>query len=134
MADLSRARKRIITAIAVLGCIDVAAVVYLLLPLRGGAAQPAQVQQQAEEEYRQLSRSTVPLRGIDQKLDKAQQDDARFIQNRLPSRYSDVVAELGKLANANHIRISGITYKPAPGQISGVEDLEIHAGLAGSYV
>lgn len=134
MADLSRARKRIITTIAVLACIDVAAVVYLLLPLRGAAAQPAQVQQQAEEEYRQLSRTTVPLRGIDQKLAQAQKDDGRFVQTRLPGRYSDVVAELGKLANANHIRITSANYKTDPGQLSGIENLEMHAGLAGPYV
>lgn len=134
MADLSRARKRIITTIAVLACIDVAAVVYLLLPLRGAAAQPEQVQQQAEEEYRQLSRTTVPLRGIDQKLAQAQKDDGRFVQTRLPGRYSDVVAELGKLANANHIRITSVGYKTDPGQLSGIENLEMHAGLAGPYV
>jgi len=133
MADLSRARKRIITAIAIFACIDAAAVVYLLLPLRG-SAQPSQVQQQAEEEYRQLSRTTIPLRGIDQKLTQAQKEDSRFLQNRLPSRYSDVVAELGKLASANHIRITSISYKPDPSQLKGVDDLEIHAGLAGPYV
>jgi type IV pilus assembly protein PilO len=134
MADLSRARKRIITIIAILACIDVAAVVYLLLPLRGAAAQPAQVQQQAEEEYRQLSRTTVPLRGIDQKLAQAQKDDSRFTQTRLPGRYSDVVAELGKLANANHIRITSVSYKTDPSQLTGIENLEMHAGLAGPYV
>ncbi|HWC18155.1 MAG TPA: hypothetical protein VG498_14130, partial [Terriglobales bacterium] len=112
MADLSRARQRIITAMVVLGAIDAAALVYLALPLRSGAEQPAQVQQQAEEEYRQLSRTTVPLRGIDQKLAQAQKDDAAFIQNRLPTRYSDVVAELGKLANAHHVRITSVNYKP----------------------
>jgi len=134
MADLTRSRKRIVTTLAVLACIDAAAVIYLLLPLRGAAAQPAQVQQQAEEEYRQLSQTTVPLRGIDQKLAQAQKDDSHFLQNRLPSRYSDVVAELGKLANANHIRITGVNYKTDPGQLNNIENLEIHAGLAGPYV
>ena len=134
MADLSRSRKRIITTLAALACIDAAAVIYLLLPLRGAAAQPAQVQQQAEEEYRQLSRTTVPLRGIDQKLSQAQKDDAHFLQSRLPSRYSDVVAELGKLATANHIRITSVNYKTDPGQLDNIENLEIHAGLAGPYV
>lgn len=134
MADLSRSRKRIITTLAVLACIDAAAAIYLLLPLRGAAAQPAQVQQQAEEEYRQLSHTTVPLRGIDQKLAVAQKADAHFLQTRLPSRYSDVVAELGKLASANHIHITSVSYKPDPGQLNNIENLEIHAGLAGPYV
>ena len=134
MADLSRTRQRIITAMVVLGAIDAAAFVYLALPLRSGAEQPAQVQQQAEEEYRQLSRTTVPLRGIDQKLAQAQKDDAAFVQNRLPARYSDVVAELGKLANANHVRITSVNYKPDPTKIDGIDDLEIHAGLAGQYL
>lgn len=134
MADLSRTRQRIITAMVVLGAIDAAALVYLALPLRAGAEQPAQVQQQAEEEFRQLTHTTVPLRGIDQKLAQAQKDDATFIQNRLPGRYSDVVAELGKLANANHVRITSVSYKTDPGKIDGVENLEIHAGLAGQYL
>jgi type IV pilus assembly protein PilO len=45
-----------------------------------------------------------------------------------------VVAELGKLATANHIRITSVSYKTDPGQINNIEDLEIHAGLAGPYV
>ena len=134
MADLSKARKRILSAIVVLGAIDVAALGYLAWPLRAGAAQPAQVQQQAEEEYRQVSRTTVPLRGIDQKLTQAQKDDAAFIANRLPYRYSDVVAELGKVAGANHIAITTGAYKTAPDKLAGIQDLEIHAGLDGQYV
>ena len=94
----------------------------------------SQVQQQAEEEYRQLSRTTVPLRGIDQKLTRAQKDGALFIERRLPSRYSDVVAELGKLAAANHIRITAVAYSPSPGTLPDIEDLEMRAGLAGPYV
>lgn len=134
MADLTRTRKNIITTIAVLAAVDVAALVYLALPFRSGAAQPAQVQQQAEEEYRQLSRTTVPLRGIDQKLTKAQKDDASFIEQRLPYRYSDVLEELGKVAAANHITITTVTYKTRPEKLLNIDDLEIHAGLDGQYV
>jgi type IV pilus assembly protein PilO len=134
MADLSRARKRILYTIVALGVIDAAALIYLALPLRAGVAQPEQVQQQAQEEYRRLSRTNVPLRGIDQKLVQAQKDDAAFIERRLPSRYSDVVEELGKLANANHVAIGSIGYTPSAGDLSGVLNLEMHAGLAGQYV
>jgi len=134
MADLSRTRQRLLTTMLVLGAIDAAAFVYLALPLRAGAEQPAQVQQQAEEEFRQVTRTTVPLRGIDQKLAQAQKDDATFMQNRLPARYSDVVAELGRLASANHVKITSGSYKTDPGKIDGVENLEIHAGLSGQYL
>jgi|SRR5579859_2139907 len=135
MADLSRVRNRILTTIIVLGVVDAAALIYLALPLRAGAERPSEVQQAAEEEYRQLNPETVPLKGIDQKLVQAQKDDEAFLQNRLPARYSDVVAELGKLATANHIRLSGASYKIIPGKLPpGIEDLEMHAGLVGSYV
>src|SRR5689334_603464 len=134
MADLSRVRKRIISCIVALGVIDVAALVYLALPLRAGVAQPEQVQQQAEEEYRRLSHTNVPLRGIDQKLAQAQKDDTTFIERRLPSRYSDVVAELGKLASANQINIASVAYTNSPGDLPGMLNLEMHAGLAGQYV
>lgn len=134
MADLARTRKRIISTIAVLAAVDLCALVYLAWPLRAGAAQPAQVQHQAEQEYRQLSRTTVPLRGIDQKLTKAQKDDAGFIEQRLPSRYSDVVEELGKVAAANHITITTVAYKTKPEKLLDIDDLEMHAGLDGQYV
>jgi len=134
MADLSRIRKRIIYSIVALGVVDAAALIYLALPLRAGVAQPEQVQQQAEEEYRRLSHTNVPLRGIDQKLAKAQKDDTAFIERRLPSRYSDVVEELGKLANASHISIGAVAYTTIPGDLPGVLNLEMRAGLAGQYV
>lgn len=134
MADLARTRKKIISTIAILAVVDLGALVYLAWPLRAGAAQPAQVQHQAEQEYRQLSRTTVPLRGIDQKLAKAQKDDAGFIEQRLPSRYSDVVEELGKVASANHITITTVTYKTKPEKLLDIDDLEMHAGLDGQYV
>src|SRR5205085_1830077 len=96
---------------------------------------PEDVQRHAEQEYRELSPSSVPLRGIDQKLTQAQKDDAAFVQNRLPARYSDVVAELGKLASATHVRLSGVNYKLMPGKFPpGIENLEMHAGLSGRYV
>ena len=134
MADLSRVRKNIIVAIVALGVVDAAALVYLALPLRAGAAQPTEVKLRAELEYRLLKPRTVPLQGIDQKLTKAQKDGAAFIQNRLPSRYSDIVEELGKLAVAHHIHISVVSYKTEPGVLPGIEDIEMHAGLAGPYV
>ena len=134
MADLSRVRKRILSTIIVLGVVDAAALIYLALPYRSGASQPGQVQQEAEAEYRQLSRTNVPLRGIDQKLTQAQKDDANFIADRLPSRYSDVVEELGRLANANHIDITAVIYKTTPDKVLPLSDLEMHAGLSGHYV
>jgi len=134
MADLSRARQRILATIIALGVVSAAALVYLLLPYSSGAAQPAVVQRRAEDEYRQLKPKAVPLQGIDQKLAKAQKDGAAFMQNRLPSRYSDVVEELGKLAKANRISITSVSYTTEPGKLNGLESLQMHAGLAGQYV
>jgi hypothetical protein len=134
MADLSRVRKKVIGAIVALAAIDVGALVYLALPLREGAAQPTQVQARAQEEFRTLSRTALPLRGIDDKLQRAQRDDAKFMETRLPSRYSDVLEELGKLAVANHISITNVTYKTDPAPLSGTTGLEMHAGLAGPYL
>lgn len=134
MADLSRARRRMLTAIIALAIIDAAALIYLALPLRAGAEQPMQVQAAAEESYRTLSKTTVPLRGIDEKLKQAQKADAAFLRNRLPAHYSDVAEELGKLAASNHIRINNVAYKTSPAKLADTEDLQMQAGLAGPYV
>ena len=134
MAELSHVRKRILSVIVALAVIDAAALVYLALPLRSGAAQPLQVQRGAEEELRQLSRTTVPLRGIDQKLTQAQKDDIAFMNKRLPTRYSEVVEELGRLAFSNHISIGGVSYQTTPGALPDILNLEMHADLRGQYV
>lgn len=134
MADLSRVRKRFLAAIIALGAIDAAALIYLALPYRAGASQPEQVQHEAETKYRELSHTTVPLRGIDQKLTQAQKDDEAFMTKRLPSRYSDVVEELGKLAQGSHIAITNVSYKTTPDKVLDISDLEMHAGLDGRYV
>lgn len=133
MADLSQPRRRMLATIIVLGVVDAAALIYLALPLRAGAAQPMQVQAEAEEAYRSLSKTTVPLRGIDEKLKQAQKADAAFLQNRLPGHYSDVAEELGKLAASTHIRINTVAYKTAPAKLTDVENLQMQAGLAGPY-
>lgn len=134
MANLSQVRTKMITLVAVLGVVSVAALVYLVLPYRSGATQPAAVRKEAENEYRRIKPTTVPLQGIDQKLSKAEKDDAAFIHDRLPSRYSDVVEELGKLAKASRISISSIAYNETPSTLPGISNLEMHAGLGGQYV
>ena len=134
MADFTRARNRILASVIALGVVDAAALIYLALPYRSGAAQPAAVKGRAEDEYRELKPRAIPLEGINEKLAKAQKDDSSFIQNRLPSRYSDVVEELGKLAKANRITITSVNYETAPGKLNEIDALQMHAGLAGQYV
>lgn len=134
MADFTRARNRILASVIALGVIDAAALIYLALPYRSGAAQPAAVKGIAEKEYLELKPRAIPLEGINEKLAKAQKDDSSFIQNRLPSRYSDVVEELGKLAKANRITITSVSYETAPAKLNGLDALQMHAGLAGQYV
>jgi len=45
-----------------------------------------------------------------------------------------VVEELGRLANANHINIGAVAYTTTPGELPGILNLEMHAGLVGQYV
>lgn len=134
MPDLKRRKPQLYAVIALLLLLDIGLVVYLVSPLR---PRPATVQEQLQEAQRQLQSARVeaaPLQGMDQKLATAQRDLDRFYRDRFPTRGSAIAIELGKLAAANGVQISGAQYDEKESNIPGVHDVKIEAELDGQYV
>jgi len=134
MPNLNRARHRMITAMAALGVVDLVLVGFLFSPwaIRPGARE--QALQQAQREFEVKQREVTPLMGMDQKLSTAQREMDAFYKDRLPPRNSAIVAELGKLASQNGVRLAGAKYEQKPAALSGLTQVKIGAGLEGEYL
>ncbi len=133
MTDLTGIRQRIIIILIVLGVVDVAAATYLLLPSRNDLTAQRQALNAAEMETQRLTRVVAPLRGVDGKLKQADTDIQKFYKNRLASRYSDVVEEVGKLASRENVSISGVQYKTESTDIPELLSLKMQADFHGPY-
>jgi type IV pilus assembly protein PilO len=77
-----------------------------------------------------------PLEGLDAKLTTANAEADSFYQRRLPSAYSQFLAELGAQANKEHVKLSSNQYAQAtvlggtPGELT---EVKMDANLSGDY-
>lgn len=132
MPDLKRTRNRLKFAIAALILVDAAAVAMLISPLAGMRETR---QQEMRQEWQQLkAREFAPWRGLDKKLPRAKQQIEQFYQERFPAEESSISANLGSVASASGVRISGVKYSVKDAPIEGLERVEIAANLSGDYL
>jgi hypothetical protein len=77
-----------------------------------------------------------PLRGLDEKLDRATKDSDRFYAERLPDSNSDVYAEIGALTKKQNVRYTRAQYTYEPllaGTPDALTEMHIDASLSGDY-
>jgi Ni/Co efflux regulator RcnB len=97
MPDLKQMRNRLKIAIAVLVLVDVLAVVMLMTPVAGSAAQR---EQELQQSWLQLkARESAPWRGLDKKIPIAKQQIEDFYRDRFPSEASSVSEDLAVVAD-----------------------------------
>src|SRR5207248_5074061 len=133
MNNLSSVRQRIVIILILLGVVDAVALTYLLLPSRTDMAAQREALNEAEQEARRLTLTVAPLRDIGTKLKKADTDINDFYKNRLASRYSEILDEIGKVASNNRVAISAVTYKEGPTTLSDLQLLDMQADISGPY-
>jgi type IV pilus assembly protein PilO len=134
MANLRVPRKRFTTIAIVLGVVDLAAVIFLLSPLGRSRSTRELEFSDARRELQVKMRESVPLRGMDKKLDLARKEIADFYRDRFPAQYSVVSSELGKVASETGVRVSQISYDPKPADIANLQQVSINANLDGDYL
>lgn len=134
MSNLQNARRKLTILIAFLALLDVAALLFLLTPL-GSSPKARQAEYETvRRELQSKMREAAPLRGLDKKLVLAQEQIATFFRERFPSGYSQISAELGKLAAESGVRISQGSYETFPAELPGLERVRVEAALDGEYV
>jgi type IV pilus assembly protein PilO len=119
-------------AIAALIVIDIAAAVLLLTPLAGS-------QESRQQQLRQLwlelkSKESAPWRGLDKKIPLAQRQIDDFYRDRFPAEDSAISTDLGKVASATGVRMSGGKYSHKEAAIDGLQRVEVQAELSGDYL
>ena len=131
MTNLPKIRKQLIILLVVLGSIDLAAIVILLSPM--GRSREEDIHN-LQLQLKAKSLQVQPLRGLDKKVVEAKEEIAGFYKQRLPSQYSAISAEVGKLANANGIKIAQAKFHPEETDLGALRPVTIDALLAGDYV
>ena len=132
MADLKQARNRMKIAIAALVVVDIAAAILLLTPLAGS-------QESRQQQLRQLwlelkSKESAPWRGLDKKIPLAQRQIDEFYHDRFPAEDSAISTDLGKVASATGVRMSGVKYSHKDAAIDDLQRVEVEAELSGDYL
>ena len=134
MASIRETRTKLMPVVIALVVLDLACVGYILSP--AGRSRQAR-----ERQYSQLRQQLVakqaevlPTRGMDQKLVQASRDITGFYGNRFPGEYSEVAAELGKLAGENGVRLTSIKYEEKSAPIEDLRRLNIEIALSGDYL
>jgi type IV pilus assembly protein PilO len=131
MTDIRQMRRRLTAVLVVLLGIDLVCAVILLSPLgRSRQADIASLQAQLRLKTKQVQ----PLRGLDKKVVVAKEQIADFYRDRLPSNYSSIDAEMGKLADETGTNMAQVKFHLEDEEGGGLQPLTIESLLSGDYL
>lgn len=83
-------------------------------------------------ELKALEIQTAPLRGIDQRVEKAREQLASFYQKRIPPNYSSIDARISALQIASGVRLTRVQYTQGkPG--TSLTEITMDASISGDY-
>lgn len=133
MPDVKDVRRKLTTVLVVLLVIDIASVVILVSPIGRAARSSQGTLSQLWTELQHKTRETLPLQGIDQKVQQADTQIEQFYRDRLPQRFANIPDSLGRLASANGVTMAGAQYKTEPTDIPGLRRVTVNATFSGDY-
>jgi Tfp pilus assembly protein PilO len=134
MPELQGSRRKLQIAIAAMVLADLVAVAVLFSPLVGSAESRQISMSELSADLQKKTREVAPLRGIDEKIKVAKGQIGQFYQDRFAPRDSDLLAELGKLAADNRVRILQAKYKQEDATGAGIIPAEIEGNFSGDYL
>ena len=133
MPDLRQTRKKITTALMIMGVVDLLALVVYVSPLVGSAETRKQNIAQLQGELTAKTKQVAPLKDLPDKVRLANREIAEFYKKRIPQQDSQIPAEFGKLANENGVAIEQVRYKLGEDTIGNLQPVELDADLGGNY-
>lgn len=133
MPDVKDARRKLTVVLLALLIIDILCGVVLISPI-GRSARSSQAElKQLWTELQQKTRETLPLQGIDKKVQQADTEINQFYRERLPERFANIPDELGKVASENGVTMAGAQYKTEATEIPGLKRVIVNATFSGDY-
>ena len=134
MPDFRDTRKTLKIAMVAMGVIDVIALGVLFSPWVGSNRSRTEELNQSWRELQLKTKQVEPLRGLDKKIVLADGQIKDFYSTRLTSQDSVISEELGKVASASGVKISGIKYKLLDPEPVGLRPVQIEAEMSGDYL
>jgi Tfp pilus assembly protein PilO len=83
-------------------------------------------------QLRALRLETVPLHGLDKRVEKTRGELLAFYQNRIPQNYSAISSRVDQLEVASGVRLSRVQYTQGPPG-SALTEIRMEAGISGGY-
>jgi hypothetical protein len=123
-------------AVALLGLISLYLLVQIGFTWRRANSQDSAALEQQTVVMKTAEIATKPLEGLDGKLSKATAESDTFYEKRLPTAYSDVVAELGALTKQQGVKLTRVQYASSPvldGAAGALTEVRMDASLSGDY-
>jgi hypothetical protein len=88
--------------------------------------------QSKQFQLKALDLETVPLRGLDKRVDETRNQIKAFYSKRIPPNYSAIGTRIGELQIKAGVRLSRVQYTQGlPG--SDVTEISMDAGISGAY-
>ena len=141
--NIAERAKRLVTmlnlhfaGVAVLGLVNLYLIVHMVVVYQQAHSQNEEAVAQQMVLLKTAQLGAAPLEGLDTKLTQATGEADAFYARRLPSAYSQLLAELGVLANREHVKLSRVQYAQAPvlADTAGeLTEVKMDANLSGDY-
>jgi type IV pilus assembly protein PilO len=122
--------------IVLLVLVNLYLLVQMALAWNTASSQSPQALEQQTVAMKTAEIATKPLEGLDRKLTTATADADGFYARRLPSAYSEVVAELGALAKQQGVKLTRVQYADSPmldSATGALTEVRMDASLNGDY-
>lgn len=122
--------------VAVLGLISLYFLVQIGFTWRRANSQDSAALEQQTVVMKTAEIATKPLEGLDGKLSNATSESDAFYAKRLPTAYSEVVAELGVLTKQQGVKLTRVQYAYSPvldGAAGALTEARMDASLNGDY-
>jgi Tfp pilus assembly protein PilO len=79
-----------------------------------------------------LELQTVPLRGMDKRIDLTREQILQFYDKRIPANYSSIAREIGELEVNSGVRLTRLQYAQKP-PANNLAEITLEAGVTGQY-
>lgn len=132
MTALQKVRRLFIVLIVLLAVLDLGLIVYLRWP---GTSSAGRKEREAQYglELQQKKAAEVPLHGIDKKLIDDRVQVQKLYKNVVPNRWSEISAEIDKLAQQNGILAQNTRYITKDTGLPDVQRISVQTSITGDY-
>jgi type IV pilus assembly protein PilO len=124
------------TAVAALALVNLYLLVQIGFTWRAATSKDATALAQQTVAMKTAEIAKKPLEGLDGKLVAATTDSDKFYETRLPTSYSEVLAELGALTKKQGVKLTRVQYAESPelqGAAGELTEVRMDASLNGDY-